>query len=119
MTTNRDNDYLLRFAAERVSGEDVLRRLDYPAYFDLLGAPPPDGRAAILDALRRDRIIAPGKAGGFDITNLGAILLAKDLGDFPRLKRKSPRVIEYRGAGRTETLKEHESTKGYASGSTS
>ena len=104
------------FAAERVSGEDVLIRLDYPTYFNLLGAPPPDGRAAILDALRRDRIIAPGKAGGFDITNLGAILLAKDLGDFPRLKRKSPRVIEYRGAGRTETLKEHESTKGYASG---
>ncbi len=104
------------FAAERVSGEDVLLRLDYPAYFNLLGAPPPDGRAAILDALRRDRIIAPGKAGGFDITNLGAILLANDLGDFPGLKRKSPRVIEYRGTGRTETLKEYESTKGYASG---
>ena len=104
------------FAAERVSDEEVLRRLDYPAYFDLLRAPPPDGRAAILDALRRDRIIAPGKAGGFDITNVGAVLLARNLGDFRRLSRKSLRVIEYRGAGRTEALKEHESTKGYASG---
>lgn len=35
-------------AAERVSGEDVLLRLDYPAYFDLLAAPLPDGRTAIL-----------------------------------------------------------------------
>ena len=103
-------------AAERVSGEDVLLRLDYPAYFDLLAAPLPDGRTAILDALRRDRIVAPGKAGGFDITNLGAILFARNLGDFSRLKRKSVRVIEYRNAGRTETLKEHEATKGYASG---
>ena len=103
-------------AVERIGGEEVLLRLDYPAYFDLLSVPPPDGRAAILDALRRDRIIAPGKAGGYDVTNLGAILLARNLGDFPRLKRKSLRVIEYRGAGRTETLKEYESTKGYASG---
>ena len=104
------------FAAERVSGEDVLRRLDYPAYFDLLGAPPPDGRAAILDALRRDRIIARGRAGGFDITNVGAVLLARNIGDFRRLSRKSLRVIEYHGPGRAVALKEHESTKGYASG---
>lgn len=46
-------------AAERVSGEQVLLRLDYPAYFDLLDVPLPDGHAAILDALRRDRLIEP------------------------------------------------------------
>lgn len=91
-----------------------MLRLDYPAYFDLLGVPPPDGRAAILDTLRRDRIITSGKAGEFDITNVGAVLLARNLGDFRRLGRKRLRVIEYRGAGRTEALKEHESTKGYA-----
>ena len=103
-------------AAERLSGVDVLRKLDYPAYFDLLDTPLPDGRAAILDALRRDRLIAPCEAGGFDITNLGAILFAKNLDDFPRLKRKAVRVIEYRGAGRTETLREQQENKGYAAG---
>ena len=103
-------------AAERLSGADVLRKLDYPAYFDLLEAPLPHGRDAILNALRQDRLIAPCEAGGFDITNLGAILFAKNLGDFPRLRRKAVRVIEYRGAGRTETLKEQEGEKGYASG---
>ena len=75
-------------AAERVSGEQVLLRLDYPAYFDLLDMPLPDGPAAILDALRRDRLIEPSEAGGFNVTNLGAMLLAKDLGDFRRLLRK-------------------------------
>ncbi len=103
-------------AAERLSAEDILYRLDYPTYFDLLNAPLPDGRAAILDALRQDRLIAPCVAGGFDITNLGAILLAKNLGDFPRLKRKAVRVIEYRGAGRTEPLREREEIRGYAAG---
>ena len=58
-------------AAQRVRGEEVLLRLDYPAYFHLLGAPLPDGRAAILDALQRDRLVAPCEAGGFDVTNLG------------------------------------------------
>ena len=102
-------------AAQRVSDENILLRLDYPAYFHLLGAPLPDGRTAILDALQQDRLVAPCEAGGFDITNLGAILFARNLGDFPRLKRKSVRVIEYRGKGRTEGLGEREYTKGYAS----
>ena len=103
-------------AAERVSGEQVLLRLDYPAYFDLTDLPLPDGHVAILDALRRDRLIEPCEAGGFNVTNLGAILLAKDLGDFRRLQHKAVRVIEYRGPGRTETVRERESTRGYAAG---
>lgn len=103
-------------AAERVSDEDVLLRLDYPAYFHLLGAPLPDGRTAILDALQRDRLVAPCEAGGFNVTNLGAILFARNLSDFPRLSRKSVRVIEYRGKGRTEGLGEREHVKGYAAG---
>ncbi len=102
-------------AAQRVSGEKVLLGLDYPAYFHLLGMPLPDGRAAILDALQQDRLIAPCAAGGFDVTNLGAILFARDLGAFPRLRRKAVRVIEYRGRGRTEGLGEREYTQGYAS----
>ena len=103
-------------AAERLTGENVLTKLDYPAYFDLLDTPLPDGHAAILDVLQQDRLIAPGAAGGFDITNLGAVLLAKNLRDFRSLQRKTVRVIEYRGAGRTETLKESEAPRGYASG---
>ena len=101
-------------AAQRVSAEEVLLALDYPTYFHLLGMPLPDGRAAILDALRQDGLIAPCAAGGFDVTNLGAILFARDLGAFPRLGRKAVRVIEYRGRGRTEGVGEREYAQGYA-----
>lgn len=103
-------------AAERASAADVLRLLDYPAYFDLLQRPLPADRDGILETLAADRIIRRSQAGGWDVTNLGAMAFAKNLGEFRRLARKAVRVIQYRGAGRTETLKEQEGVKGYASG---
>ena len=103
-------------AAERLRDEAVLSLLDYPTYFDLLEAPLPENRNGILSALASDNLIRRSEASGWDVTNLGAILFAKKLGDFSRLKRKAVRVIQYRGVGRTETLKEQESTLGYACG---
>lgn len=78
-------------AAEHVSSEDVLKLLDYPTYFDLLELPLPDGQAVILDALAQDELIHPCAAGAWNITNLGVILFAKKLDDFPRLRRKAIR----------------------------
>ena len=103
-------------AAERVCDEDVLRLLDYPAYFDLLKRLLPESRAGILEALADDKLIAPCEAGGWDITNLGAILFAKRLDSFAVLKRKPMRVIQYRGNSRIETIKEQVAGKGYACG---
>lgn len=102
-------------AAEHVSADEVLRLLDYPSYFDLLEQHLPETRQGILDALTRDRLICESDAGGWNITNLGAILLAKRLSDFRALARKAVRVIQYRGNDRTATLKELEEERGYAS----
>ena len=101
---------------ERASGEEVLRHLDYPAYFDLLERPLPANRDEILAALADDNLIHRCEAGGWTITNLGALLFAKNLNDFHSLRRKAMRVIQYRGKGRIETLKEQVGTKGYACG---
>jgi ATP-dependent DNA helicase RecG len=103
-------------AAERVPDEEVLRLLDYPAYFDLMGRPLPENRTGILAALVEDKLITPCDAGGWNVTNLGAILFAKHLDDFATLKRKAMRVIQYRGNSRIETIKEQVGGKGYASG---
>ncbi|SCY06536.1 Predicted transcriptional regulator, contains HTH domain [Desulfoluna spongiiphila] len=103
-------------AAEHVSAGDVLKLLDYPTYFDLLGLPLPEGRNGILDALASDEMIAAGKGGSWNITNLGAVLFAKRLADFRSLKRKALRVVLYKGEGRVETVREQEGTKGYAAG---
>jgi predicted HTH transcriptional regulator len=103
-------------ALEHVSADEALRLLDYPAYFDLLEQPLPANRDGILAALAGDNLIRRGAAGGWDITNLGAVLFAKRLDDFRALKRKAVRVIQYRGRGRVETLKEQPGVKGYACG---
>ena len=103
-------------AAENAGDERVLKALDWQSCFDMLGAPLPNGNRAILDALSKEDLIAPSDAGGWDITNLGAILFAKNLADFPRLKRKTLRVIQYDGAGRLNALRERERPEGYAVG---
>jgi ATP-dependent DNA helicase RecG len=103
-------------AVERVPADEVLRLLDYPGYFDLLKRPLPENRDGILKALAEDSLIRPCEAGGWSITNLGAILFAKRLEDFRSLRRKAMRVIQYRGTSRVETLKEQVGAKGYACG---
>lgn len=103
-------------AAGNVSSDDVLKLLDYPAYFDLLEKPLPEAREGILSALEAERLIGKTDAGGWDITNLGAVLFAKKISDFRSLARKAVRVIVYRGNSRIETIKEQMGTKGYANG---
>jgi len=103
-------------ALERAPADEVLRLLDYPAYFDLLERPLPANRDGILAALADDRLIRPCDAGGWNITNLGATLFAKRLDAFHTIRRKAVRVIQYRGTGRTETLREQEGARGYACG---
>lgn len=103
-------------AIERVRDDEVLSLIDYPAYFDLLKLPLPENREKILDSLAEDCLIRPCDAGGWNITNLGAILFAKRLKEFHKLARKAMRVIQYRGNNRVETIKEQIGTRGYASG---
>lgn len=102
-------------ATERVTSDDVLRLLDYPSYFDLTHRPFPEGRDGILQALQDEEFIK-ADAGGWHVSNLGAILFAKRLDAFRSIRRKALRVIRYRSGSRTETIKEQTGVKGYASG---
>lgn len=103
-------------AAENCAAEDVLRLLDYPAYFELTNQPLPEGRDGILAALQADRLIKQTDNAYWIITNLGAILFAKKLQQFQHIGRKAVRLIQYRGNSRIETIRELEGNKGYAVG---
>lgn len=111
-----DTPFEKMIAAEHQSADDVLRLLDWPAYFDLLKQRLPTNPDGILDAIHGDHLIERCPAGGWDITNLGALLFAKRMGDFPSLARKAVRVIQYHGKGRINAAREQEKDKGYASG---
>lgn len=104
-------------ALENASEDMVLRLLDYPAYFDMLSLELPNGRAQIIENLMADGMIAKNEAGSYNILNLGAILFAKKLTDFPSLERKAIRVIKYDGTNRMAAArKEQVGGKGYAAG---
>lgn len=104
-------------AMENVSGDFVLRELDYSSFFELLSQDLPSDKAKILEALVDDKMIAKAETGNYNITNLGAILFAKRLSDFPSLARKAVRVIKYEGTGRIGAAsKEQVGGKGYACG---
>ena len=102
---------------ENVSGDFVLRELDYSSYFELLSQDLPSDKAKILEALTNDKMIITAETGNYNITNLGAILFAKRLSDFQALARKAVRVIKYEGNGRIGAAsKEQVVSKGYACG---
>jgi ATP-dependent DNA helicase RecG len=103
-------------AAETIAADEVLKLIDYPAYFDLLSLSLPEGRDGILAALAAEDMIARSRGGQWNITNLGAVLFAKRLTDFRPLARKAVRVVLYKGEGRVETVREQQGGKGYASG---
>ena len=103
-------------ARDRVTEEQVLRALDYAVYFDLVGMPIPASTTEIMEALEAEALIVSSSGGKWDVTNLGAILFARDLASFPSLRRKAVRVISYDGKDRSATAKEQMGSRGYAAG---
>jgi ATP-dependent DNA helicase RecG len=101
-----------------VTEDQVLKLLDYPTYFRLTRQNLPDNRKGILEKLSADYLIAKDVGGHWNITNLGAILLASDLAYFePAITRKAVRFIAYDGNNRSATVTHRQDgRKGYASG---
>jgi ATP-dependent DNA helicase RecG len=107
-------------AAQFLSGDDVLARLDYAAYFDLTAQPLPDNRNGIFDKLLADHLVQADVGGYWNITNLGAVLFAKRLADFPpSMARKAIRFVAYSGLSRADAVTHRQDgQKGYAVGFT-
>lgn len=111
-----DNHFEQEFALENVEEGQILELLDYPAYFSLTKQTVPSGRQGIIEAFLSEEIIKKNETGRWNITNFGAILLAKSLHDFPKLKNKNLRIISYKDNTKNNTNKEKVISKGYAVG---
>ncbi len=105
-------------AAQFLTGDDVLARIDYPAYFELTKQPLPDNREGIFEKLAADKLVEKDVGGHWNITNLGAILFAKRLDQFSAsLARKAVRFVAYEGKNRASTTTHRrDGVKGYATG---
>lgn len=115
---NKSNQYVFEkeTAMPLVDIDTVLSLIDYPSYFDLSNQKLPDNHLGILERLEQDKIIVKRHSQQYDITNLGALLFAKNLEQFDTLARKVPRVIIYEGNGRIKAKREYTTKKGYAVG---
>jgi len=102
-------------ALSNVSVEEILRLLDCEGFFSLLNIPKPTDAAGMVDKLISEKIILR-KQSHYSVTNLGGMLLAKELTNFESLTRKAIRVIQYKGKNRLNIIKEREWTRGYAVG---
>lgn len=92
----------------------VLRQLDCDTYFESLQIPIPMEEEGYAHYLEEEGIVQKQDNGLYAITNLGAILFAKKLSDFPRLGRKALRIVRYEGNNRLAILKEEIIGEGYA-----
>lgn len=102
-------------AKDNLSVDEVLKFLDYPSYFDMMNLPLPSNKNGIVEKLVNEKLIL--KEGSiYCITNLGAILFAKEIEQFVTLERKTVRVIIYDGKNKRKTIKEQTGKKGYAVG---
>lgn len=101
-------------AKNNLTAEDILTILNTQSYFDHLKRPYPSTSQLIVDYFEEEGIVIKQDDGRYSISNMGALLFAKNLSDFSQLSRKTVRIIRYDGDNRIGTSKEEEYTSGYA-----
>ena len=77
-----------RIAATGLNESEVENLLDFDAYYDALGIPKPRKKNSILSQLAKEGFIKKDDSSQWLITNLGAIIIARDLDDFDGLGEK-------------------------------
>ena len=94
-----------------VSG--ALDLLEYQEYFSLLHIQTPSETEKFLETMSQNNIVNKSEHT-YNITNLGAVLFAKNITQFSSVRGRAVRVIRYRGNNNLEVAKEEEFFPGYA-----
>lgn len=105
-------------AAMHQSRDDIFSKLDTEIYYKLREENVPQNDDEILRRLTRLGCIYEDMESGYNITNLGAVLFAKDITAFPSVATKSVRVVKYSGVDKRSSEEETEGRMGYAVGFT-
>ena len=112
----RYRDFENQAAKKDLELSQALDLLDYPTYFSLLKKSIPEGHNNIAHDLLEDALLKKQDNGLYTITNLGAVLFARHLADFPFVSRKAIRVAQFAGKSKIDLLKDYTGQKGYAIG---
>ena len=111
--SSKNERYEEQAAYSANSPEEVLLLLDYGALFERLSVPVPTSTEKIINELEKEKLI---KITGEQIviTNLGVLLLAKDIRKFSGLERKGVRTIIYKDTSRINAVRDVVEKRGYA-----
>ncbi len=110
----QQSDFEHGIARQSLSFEEVEELLDISSYFSLVRIQQPAQIESVLDALVRQELLIRQDDGLLSITNLGAILIAKRLSDFPSLRKRRLRFVRFLGNGKTDIIEDVFFEKGYA-----
>lgn len=96
------------------SPEEVASLLDFSSYYKALGYPVPTSLNRVLADLENNKFIVHNDADYWDITTIGALMLANDLRDFSGLEYRTVWLTRYDSPDRTQGGQDMEFTCGYA-----
>ena len=105
--------YEEKMALANQTDRDVIKKLDFGKYYDLIDKEMPETHKAKIADFITEGFVKKSEFR-YDITIMGAILFAKDLNEFSTLKRKASRIVIYDGNNKMLTKKEYLINKGYA-----
>lgn len=102
LMSKRPPDWLEEHTKNRLGAGRVLSLLDVPTFSKLLNISIPSTVEGMMSLLLGETLIDQDEQEGesYSIRRMGALLLAKDLKQFPEIYRKAPRVSVYRGANK-------------------
>ena len=106
--------FLSTIAKSNVSIEGILDMLDCEKLFSMLKIPYMGNPSTIISKLLELRFINERNTGKYDITNLGALLMAKHLKRYATIAHKAVRVVVL--DKNSEHVKEITGEKGYLAG---
>ncbi len=114
----RNRGFEEALAMEGATGDQVEKLLDLDAYFARSRSPKPADFTEQLEIASRLALVESRDDGRWNITNLGALLFARDLSSFTSVTGKSVRVVQYEGTTRAQVIRRQEGAKGYGVGFT-
>jgi predicted HTH transcriptional regulator len=93
--------------------DEITSHLNHEKLIELLEIPSPENTDSLIDQLINQKLVYRNGVKFF-ITNLGAVVAARDFRNFSGKERFGVRVIKYKGSSRIETDVEKEFCEGYA-----
>ena len=103
-------------ASKMKTAIEILESINYKSICTLSKKRLPTNHIEIIDWMRDEKMLQQVDKDGYYITNFGALAAAKNINEFDGIKRKTIRLVKYKGLTKQNAEREIMGQKGYAVG---